>query len=239
MISIIIPTLNEEGAIGGTIRKLKDGLGQVPYEIIVSDGGSKDKTARIAEDLGVKVFIDPKPGTIAKGRNEGAKRAAGAHLVFLDADVSIPDPEKFFKRLIGVFESKPEVVAATVGIRVLRELETWMDRLVFSSLNLFHLLSNNVFNFGRAAGEFQMIRSHVFKKLGGYREDLAASEDYDLFFRLSKTGRVVYVRDLTVYHTGRRAHKIGWPRLLLEWSRNAFMVTFFKRSHSKKWEVIR
>ncbi|TSC82451.1 MAG: glycosyl transferase family protein [Parcubacteria group bacterium Gr01-1014_20] len=239
MISIIIPTLNEEGVISRTIRKLKEGLGAVPHEIIVSDGGSKDKTARIAEGLGVKVFVDPKPGTIAKGRNEGAKRAAGAYLVFLDADVFIPDPEGFFKRLIGVFESKSEVVAATVGIRVLRELETRMDRLVFSSLNLFHLISNNIFNFGRAAGEFQMIRSRVFKELGGYREDLAASEDYDLFSRLSKVGRVLFVRGLTVYHTGRRAHKIGWPRLLLEWSRNAFMVTFFKRSHSKKWEVVR
>lgn len=239
MISIIIPTLNEQRVIGETIRKLKGGLSRIDHEVIVSDGGSRDGTVQIANNLGAKVVVGQKPGTIARGRNEGAKMAQGEYLVFIDADVSINNADTFFKKLLGVFDSRSEVVAATVGIRVIPEMETFVDRLVFSSLNFFHLVSNNIFNFGRAAGEFQMIRARAFMRVGGYREDLAASEDYDMFFRLSKNGKTLYVRGLRVFHTGRRAHAIGWPRLLWEWSRNAFMVAFFKRSHSKKWDEIR
>lgn len=239
MISVIIPTLNEEKTIGETIRELKKSLVGFDSEIIVSDGGSKDSTARAAESLGARVFVDDNPGTIARGRNMGAKQARGEFLVFMDADVLIPNNKPFFSVLIEKFKSKNKLVAATAGVRVIDSLETSADRIIFSLLNLFHRVANNVFNFGRAAGEFQMIRSEAFRKVGGYREDLAASEDYDMFLRLSRIGKTRYVSGLTVYHTGRRAHKIGWPKLLWEWSRNAFMVTFFKRSHSKKWEVIR
>ena len=84
-----------------------------------------------------------------------------------------------------------------------------------------------------------MIRKDTFKKTNGYREDLVASEDYEFFKRIAKLGKTYFEKTLTIYHTGRRAHKIGWPRLLTEWMLNSLSLIFRKKAHSKEWKVIR
>ena len=73
MISIVIPTLNEEKRIATTIQKLRDSLHR-PYEIIISDGASSDGTVEIARNLadGVAEHTLPYRQTIAEGRNNGA-----------------------------------------------------------------------------------------------------------------------------------------------------------------------
>jgi GT2 family glycosyltransferase len=84
-----------------------------------------------------------------------------------------------------------------------------------------------------------MVRAQSFKKIGGYNEKLVVAEDNDLFLRLSKIGKVKKIWNLKVYHTGRRAHQIGWLKLLFEWLTNYFSVLIFKKSISKKWKEIR
>jgi GT2 family glycosyltransferase len=101
------------------------------------------------------------------------------------------------------------------------------------------LLLNNIFGIGAAGGEFQMMSVEAFRKVGGFNEKLAAAEDMDLFRRLSKMGRTRFEKRLTVYHTGRRAHTVGWPRLVWEWFTNSVSVWVFKRSASKEWKEIR
>jgi hypothetical protein len=66
-----------------------------------------------------------------------------------------------------------------------------------------------------------------------------ASEDFEFFKRISKIGKTYFAKDLIIYHTGRRAHAIGWNKLLIEWALNFFYVLFVKKSHSKEWKVIR
>lgn len=70
---------------------LLDSLGKQDfkdYEIIRTDAGSKDKTVEIAKNYGCKII----PGGLpSKGRNEGAKVAKGDLLLFLDADLILPE----------------------------------------------------------------------------------------------------------------------------------------------------
>ena len=54
MISLIIPTLNEEAVLGRTLEHLR-ALTAFPHEVIVSDGGSSDGTIRIAERWADKI----------------------------------------------------------------------------------------------------------------------------------------------------------------------------------------
>jgi len=63
-----------------------------------------------------------------------------------------------------------------------------------------------------------MVKSEAFKKIGGFNEGLIGGEDKNHFERLAKIGRTISAHKLILYHTGRRAHKIGWPRLLLTWA---------------------
>jgi glycosyltransferase involved in cell wall biosynthesis len=241
MISIIIPTLEEEKVIGRTLSLLKSQL-TIPHEIIVSDGGSKDKTVDIAEKLADKVVIHDKNfrQTIAQGRNDGAKVAQGNFFVFIDADCIIPEPNLFFRSAISSFEAKPRLVALTACFRFFPEAETFGDRVVLWSRDFAVRLQNNLFRKGDCAGgEFQMVRRDAFMAVGGYRDDLVTLEDRDLFIRLAKIGRTMSDPDLVVFHSGRRAHAVGWPRLI-----GMFFVNFISfylrgRLHSKEWKPVR
>ena len=79
MISIIIPTLNEAKIIESTLRTLAATL-TLPHEVIVSDGGSSDRTAELATRHANTVVVYSGAGrqTIGKGRNNGAKAATGS-----------------------------------------------------------------------------------------------------------------------------------------------------------------
>lgn len=240
MISFIIPTFNEEKDIEKTLRSIWEYPGE--KEIIVADGGSTDHTVILAKTLADQVIEHA--GLInenaASGRNAGAVASMGELLIFIDADVCIPQVDVFCAQVLSRFRENPKLVGLTTSIRVFPESETWMDKTVFCSLNFFHFLMNNVFCRSAAAGEIQVIRADVFKRIGGYNELMAMNEDYDMFRRLRKQGRTRMELGLVVYHTGRRAHIIGWPRLLWEWWLNSISGYFFKKwSMTRRWEKIR
>jgi glycosyltransferase involved in cell wall biosynthesis len=239
LISIIIPTLDEEKIIEKTVRCFLEYKGD--REVIVSDSGSADRTVEIAKKVADHVveFELGQIKNIAAGRNAGTVGAKGDFFAFCDADTYLLDPNTFFEKVEEYFQKDEKLVALTVALRVLPEMETVMDRIVFTGLNFFHFLVNNVFPFGAAPGEFQMIRREAFKKVHGYDEHIVASEDYDIFRRLRKIGKTKFVGSLVIYHTGRRAHAIGWPKLLWSWERNFLSVLISRKSVSKKWKSIR
>jgi glycosyltransferase involved in cell wall biosynthesis len=239
MISFVIPTLNEAKTIEQTLQCLAGFSGE--YEIVVSDGNSRDGTIELCRRYTDQVLVYDQPArqTIAMARNMGAAAARGDYLVFLDADVVIPDIDQFFRTAYDEFRQRPRLVALTCKYRVFPDVATRFDRYVFTMLGVQFLLQNNIFGRGGAGGEFQMIRTSAFRAVGGFDEQLAAAEDMDLFNRLSKIGRTRFVGDLTVFHTGRRAHAVGWSRLLWSWFSNTVSVSLFKKSASKEWKEVR
>ena len=102
VISIIIPALNEENYIGGTLRSLVNQQFPFPYEIIVSDGGSSDSTVEQAQLYADQVIHNPKV-TTASGRNAGAKFAKAPYLVFIDADTFVPP--NYLRSIYPIFQS--------------------------------------------------------------------------------------------------------------------------------------
>lgn len=239
MISFIIPTKNEEKVIEKTLKCLEVYSG--PHEIIIGDGNSSDRTIEIAQKYTnlIASHKGPNRPTIASGRNDGAALSHGEYLVFLDADIFIYDIDLFFEQAQMCFTKDPNLIAMTVRLQVFPEMATWADNAVFGFMNLMHKVLNNYLRVGVSPGEFQMIRSSSFEQVGGFNPYLAAGEDYDIFRRLRKIGRTYFNSNLTAFHTGRRAHAIGWPKLLTQWFLNNMSATFLKRSASKEWKEIR
>ncbi len=240
-ISIIIPAKNEEKWIEATLKGLVKEMKNTKYEIVISDGRSNDKTVAIAKKYVDKIVVykGKKRQTIAQGRNLGAEKAHGEFFVFIDADTRIPNTDEFFSTALASFKKNVDLVGLTVNIRVDPVCERWSDWIVYAWLNSIHKISNNLFHAGKASGEFQMVKASAFRKINGYNGDLVASEDYDLFIRLSHIGRTRLEPSLNLYHSGRHARKTGWPRLLLKWWMNAVSRSLLNRSLSKEWEVIR
>lgn len=237
MISFIIPTLNEEKTIEATLVALDRYSGD--KEIIISDGKSSDRTIEIAKKYTDKIVIhnSEKRQNIAEGRNDGAGISKGDYIIFVDADVIIPDINDFITRAQKYFDKDKKLVALTAQCVVLKDLATIFDKIIFKIV-AYYFSFLNMIGFGGAGGEFQMIKREAFFRVKGFDTELAVSEDMDLFWRLAKIGKTKLPLKLKVYHTGRRAHKIGWPKLLWQWSSNTVSVFFFRKSDNE-WKEIR
>ncbi len=113
-VSVIVPVFNEESVIGNCLGSLQR-QEKVQFEIIVVDDGSTDKTREVISTFPVKLLRQDHLGP-GLARNLGARHAAGAILVFVDADMEF-DPLFLFnlidpidhKKVIGTF-SKEEYV---------------------------------------------------------------------------------------------------------------------------------
>lgn len=236
MISIVIPVHDEEKVISATLERLRDIT--LPHEVIVADDASTDATVAIARKYADIVVTSPtKRPTISANRNAGVKASHGDMLVFMDStSVILDDIDDFFKRALAHFEADPTLMALTGVLWVEPELETFMDRAVYVVFNWVHRLKNNVLHMGESSGKFQMMRRSAFVKVGGFREDLVTREDADMFNRLGKLGRTYCDPGLRIYHSGRRAHAIGWPRLLYTWIIESIWFAAFGKSLSKNWD---
>ena len=239
--SIIIPTLNEEKLLPQLLLQLNDNelRNLYDYEIIISDGGSKDGTVEIAlksSDI-VKVHVNGVKQNIAKGRNVGARYANGRILIFLNGDILIPDTKTFFEFIEKRFV--PSVYAAmTCKVLVFPDEEKLSDKLFHFIYNkYFYLL--NLFGIGMGRGECQIIKKGFFELVNGNNEALDAGEDFDLFKRIGKHGKIFFTNELCVYESPRRYRKLGYNGVTWSWIKNSISIVLKNKSLSKEWEQVR
>jgi len=106
MISVVIPALNEEAAIGATVAETSDVLtkaGLLPFEIIVVDDGSTDRTAIVAENAGARILRHPHNVGYGRALKNGIENAKFDTIVICDADgtypaSAIPDLVKLYRQ---------------------------------------------------------------------------------------------------------------------------------------------
>jgi len=201
MISIIIPTLNEEDYLPGLLDSIKE-QEYDDLEIIVSDAGSRDKTKEIAESFGCNLVKGGLPGV---GKNNGAKDAIGETLIFLDADMKLSKNE--LKNAIKEFNFRNLDVASSQ----LCCLEK--DFFGNLALHLFYnfpvIILENILQHG--AG-FIMIKKEMFNELKGFDEQILLEEDQDLIRRAAKKGNFRILRSIKPYFSLRRFKQDGYIR---------------------------
>ena len=176
-ISVIIPTLNEQGNLPAT---LQSAFGAPDVEVIVVDGHSGDGTAAIARSAGARVITST--AGRANQMNAGAAVARGDVLVFLHADTRLP--ADFADHVLRTVE-QPGAVAGAFALsidgpgRSLRFIERtvgWRSRylqLPYGDQAIF-------------------LTAERFAHMGGYAA-MPVMEDFDLVRRLRRTGRIVTV----------------------------------------------
>lgn len=103
-VSVVIPTMNEEASIGLVIDEVGLALeGVMPYEILVVDTDSRDRTREIAAQKGASVVQEPRRG-YGRAYKTGFERASGDIIATLDADMTYPAHE--IPKLASMLESK-------------------------------------------------------------------------------------------------------------------------------------
>lgn len=216
MISIIIPTLNEEDFLPGLLESIKkQSFGD--YEIIIADAGSKDATLEIAKKYGCTVVPGGLPGP---GRNIGAKTAKGNILFFLDSDTLLP--EGFLEKSMQEFTS--------------RNLDIATFRLAhfpggFLSYIFLNIIYNNLIILAEKIKPYSavgiLIKKELFEKLNGYDETIRLTEDYDLGRRAVKYGKYGVIRAGIILSSDRRFRKDGWVKTSAKYFLNEVYNVFF------------
>lgn len=229
--------------IGGLLEILSSQKENYDYDIVVSDGGSYDKTINISKGFTEKVIIheDEKRQTIAEGRNMGTELAESDHFVFINADTLPAYPNEFFKSINEWAEGKGKyasIDAIACYVDAFPEERKFKDKFYYSFFNWYFALLNRV-GIGMGRGECQLVKREMFEKLGGYNPEIVAGEDFDLFRRISKAGKVAFANDIVIFESPRRFRKQGYLRTILRWFFNSVFVMFFGKSLSNEWESVR
>ncbi len=199
MLSIIIPTLNEEKYLPKLLASIKrQDFGGC--EIIVADAGSHDRTVEIAETSGCRVV---KGGLPAFGRNRGAEVATGDLLLFLDADVVLPDG--FFIKSIAEYKKRELKIASFLILPEPRTKKYSLLATIFYNTPircLEHLLPH--------AAMAILIEKALFETVAGFDEAIKIAEDHDLARRAAKLGRYGLVKAAKISVSSRRYEKDGF-----------------------------
>ena len=174
-LSIIIPTLNEEGYLDRLLKQVSRKDDRL-HEILVVDGGSTDRTLSIAQHRGVHVISAPEPNR-GMQLKLGAEHAAGDILYFIHAD-TLP-PQTFLDdieqglaqgydlgRYFSCYESGPLIM----------RLNAW--------LTLFD------FHMARGGDQTLFITRELYDRAGGFDPRYVLFEDYDLVGASASTGQL-------------------------------------------------
>lgn len=176
-LSVIIPTLNEQSVIEAQVRRTASLRGVA--EVVVVDGGSQDATLeRIPAMPQVRVVTAPKGR--ASQMNAGARAATGDVLLFLHADVSLPDEAA---RHVEEALSNPRAVGGAFRTWTVADRPTWLGPL----LHLADLRSRYTrLPYGDQA---PFVRREAFETIGGFPEQ-PLMEDLEFSLRLRGLGAI-------------------------------------------------
>jgi len=173
LISIVIPTYNEEVVIAESYRRLKEvmeKLNNYSYELIFINDGSRDNTIDILRKI---AFSDHKVKILNFSRNFGHQAAVTAGLkhcngdlaVIIDADLQ--DPPEVIPQMLNVYEK--EKCNVVYGVRNKRKGESFFK--LFTAKIFYRLLNSlSDITFPVDTGDFRLIDRNVINAFNGLKE---------------------------------------------------------------------
>jgi glycosyltransferase involved in cell wall biosynthesis len=206
-ISVIIPVKNEEYKIE---RCLEAVFGQTikPFEVIVVDGHSTDKTVENARNFPMEIFYEDY-GAVGGARQVGVENAKGDFIAFTDADC-IPE-RNWLENLVKEFGD--DIVGVGGGTKNIGKglWEKSIALAVDSFLGSANSVQDRVFKEKRfvksISGCNSMYRKEDLIKVGGFNVALAINEETELNRRLTKLGKLLCNPNAIVLHNQNRDMK--------------------------------
>jgi len=166
--SVIIPAYDEQEWLPATLDALQHAMKAIDMagEVIVADNNSHDRTPEVARERGAIVVFEP-INQISRARNAGAKAARSRYLIFLDAD-TILSAALLQKALANLSSG----TCCGGGTKVVYEGK--VPGVVRGATDLWNLFS---VKFGMAAGCFIYCLKEAFDAIGGFSQNVYASEE--------------------------------------------------------------
>jgi len=216
MMSIVIPTLNEEENIAMLISYLQKCCAGKRTEIIIVDGGSTDRTRERAASLDVKV-IESAQKSRAIQMNMGATVAQFDIIYFIHAD-SIP-PQTFYTDIISAVKN---------GYAIGRYRTKFKGNKFLLKFNAFFTRFDWFVCYG--GDQTLFITANLFNKINGYDESLLIMEEYDFVQRAKQLALYKIFSD-TALVSIRKYDSIPWLKVQIA---NYKIVQLYKKGIPQK-----
>ena len=224
MISVVIPTYNEEKNIARCLRALEEQtISRQEFEIIVVDGQSSDRTVEIAQRYADRVIQQVSEG-VGGARNDGVRAARGDVILTTDADC-IPHRE-WIEVVEERFEN--EDVVAVTGFLDPFDYEDLNRYEAFIYRQLFRI-SNDMLTVFAITGYYHLCGANsafhrdTFLEIGGYL-DLPYSDDVEIYKRLKSKGKMVLENRMKVNYSIRRIKRMSLIKYIYQITRNDFVT---------------
>lgn len=206
MVSVIIPTYNEAGAIAATLESLR--LARGNFEVIVADGSSRDGTRGVVESKvagfphPLRVVVAPRHRALQL--NAAAKVARGEAFLFLHADIAVP----------------PATIEALHEALQDRNLIGGNFQIVFAGASFVERFFTWAYRVRRPFGIYYgdsgiFVRRRVFEQLEGFKA-IPIMDDYEFVRRLERAGRTACLKPALVV-SDRRWRVQGLLPTLTSW----------------------
>ena len=211
MISVVVPTYNEEQNIERCLESLADQtVPRETYEVIVVDGNSKDRTRELAEPLADSVFIQ-KSKRVGGARNDGVMAASGEVVATTDADCILP---RDWVERIGRNFAEREIVQLYGTVYPIED--GVRNRLSLVGANTFSRLGYHTRTIYFTLGCNTAFDRDAFIRAGMYR-CIDAGDDLEIAQRMRRIGKVYLDPDLAVGFSMRRYQQFGTIKSISEW----------------------
>jgi glycosyltransferase involved in cell wall biosynthesis len=190
-VTVLIPVFNREQLVDDAIRSVIE-QDFDDFELLVVDDGSTDRTPDVLaawkkRDSRVAVITSPTNQGIPAALNLGLAHARGTYVARLDSD-DLMMPRRLAEQA-AVLDARPEVVLVSCAYDIVdlagHHLGTW-KRDPPHEVIVFLLHFYNVVGGG---GQVMFRLAEVLEE-GGYAREYPVSEDYDLWVRLLRRGRI-------------------------------------------------
>jgi glycosyltransferase involved in cell wall biosynthesis len=220
-LTIVIPAKNEANMLPNLLQSLceQDYEEMCAIRVIVADAGSTDDTVMTALSFRDRLLVEVISGGLPSvGRNAGAQLATTRFLLFLDADVELPDPTLLRRAMCRMRRKNLHLVTTNIACSE----GGFFDGLLYAGNNFMQRVGSFTKPF--ATGMFMLFERNAFWALGGFNERALFAEDYLLSKRVPRLRfRIVRGRVLT---TNRRFQTLG------HWT----MVRMFVRTMMHSWD---
>lgn len=231
-LTFIVPCYNAEETIRETLASIFSQVTDSPFEVIVVDNGSTDRSIEVARTFPVTLLIEMRRGA-NHARNRGASEAAGKFIAFIDADVVL---EPAWAQTLLTYMTKYSLAGATGKIHrsPLRDPESLVEK--YRALSQDHAvkgmsLVTPELNIGFINTAACMYMAEIFSAVEGFSETLRFHEDVDLTYKLRN------LPGISLGCSSAAVARVYYSGNLITYLRRAFTYGYYYAFLEKKWAL--
>jgi cellulose synthase/poly-beta-1,6-N-acetylglucosamine synthase-like glycosyltransferase len=237
LLSVVIPTLNSDETLGYALSSLfLNDFQRDRYEVIIVDGGSRDKTLDVCRRFPVEVLSCPRKGWSA-ALNVGVENANGDIVCITNADVIVPSD--WLRKIWEFFRDNPHVDGVGGPILAPRfcrnRIQRFESDIFFEDqgfpVKLTRTQYMKMWGGGLISGPNHAYTTETLLHSGGFNESLMSYSDIDLTWRLVKMRKhLVFNPEIKIIDLGSPYTMRGVFRQQFRWGKGRGELTKIHRA---------